>query len=121
MPRTPKATEEKIERMLNAWRTLAPNKSFGGMTLAQLEAVAALSLQARRKIDELDAQRDEAAAERDAADDAFDDKAKLVVAGVRADPTEGDDSALYKALGYTRAGERKSGLTRKGSKQTPTT
>jgi hypothetical protein len=121
MPNSPKTVEEKIERMLNAWRTLAPEKSFGGMTLAQFEAVAAPSLAARRRIEELDAQRDEAAAERDTADDTFDDKAKLVVAGVRADPTEGDDSALYKAFGYTRAGERKSGLTRKGSNQTPST
>ena len=39
--------------------------------------------------------------------------------GVLADPTEGPDSALYAAFGYTRTSERKSGLTRKGTKQTP--
>jgi hypothetical protein len=49
-------------------------------------------------------------------DDAFADffrKVELVVNGVRADPTEGIDSALYEAMGYTRKSERKSGLTRK--------
>ena len=34
---SPKEIEEKYERMINAWRTLAPDKSFGGMTLAQFE------------------------------------------------------------------------------------
>jgi hypothetical protein len=108
-----KKTEEKIERMLNAWRTLAPEKTFGGMTLAQFEAAAAPSLAARRKIDELDAQRADAVADRDTSDDAFETRADLVVAGVLADPTEGPDSALYGAFGYTRTSERKTGLTRK--------
>jgi hypothetical protein len=38
---------------------------------------------------------------------------------VRADPTEGLNSALYEAMGYTRKSDRKSGLTTK-KKKTPT-
>jgi len=120
MPASPKSTEEKIERMLNAWRTLAPDKTFAGMTLAQFEAAAAPSLTARRRIADLDTQRAQATAEREHADDAFEATAKRVVAGILADPTEGPDSALYEAFGYTRTSERKSGLTRPGSKP-PTT
>jgi hypothetical protein len=116
-----KKTEEKIERMVNAWRTLAPEKTFGGMTLAQFEAAAAPSLAARHKIDELDAQRADAVADRDTSDDAFETRADLVVAGVLADPTEGPDSALYGAFGYTRTSERKTGLTRKRNTKPPTT
>lgn len=110
---SPKDIEDKIERMINAWRTLAPDKTFGGMTLAQFEAAAAPSLAARRKIEELDNQRAQKIAERDSADDAFNVKAQLAVAGVLADPAEGADSALYAAFGYTRKSERKTGLTRK--------
>jgi hypothetical protein len=121
MPNSPKTVEERIERMLNAWRTLAPDKSFGGMTLAQFEAAAAPSLAARRKIEEIDAERADLVVKRDTSDDNFDAKADQVVAGVLADPTEGPDSALYAAFGYTRKSERKSGLTRKGAKQTPST
>lgn len=113
----PKNLAEKIEKMINAWRTLAPNKSFGGMTLAQFEAAAEPARAARRKLEEIDAQRADIVIERDAADAALDTKAKFVVAGVLADPTEGSDSALYAAFGYTRTSERKSGLTRKGIKQ----
>jgi hypothetical protein len=120
MPKSPKNREEKIERMLNAWRTLAPEKSFGGMTLAQFEATAAGPARtARQRIDDLNDQLTQALAEREQADELFDTKAQLVVNGVRADPTEGPDSALYEAFGYTRQSDRKSGLTRKGTKQTP--
>jgi hypothetical protein len=109
---TPKSIEEKIDKMLTAWRTLAPDKTFGGMTLAQFEAIAAPSKAARLKIDTLNNQLAEVAVEREAADEVFAAKAKLVVAGVLADPTEGPDSALYNAFGYIRESERKSGLTR---------
>lgn len=119
MPNSPKSTAEKIEKMISSWRTLAPAKSFGGMTLAQFETAAEPSRAARRKIEELDAQRADAVIERDAADEAIDAKAKFVVAGVLADPTEGPDSALYEAFGYTRTSERKSGLTRRTNKKTP--
>ena len=121
MPTSPKNTEEKIERMLNAWRALAPNKNFGGMTLAQFEALAGPSLDARRLIDDLDNRRTQATAERDRADEAFNARAQLVVAGVLADPTEGADSALYEAFGYTRKSEHKSGLHRSGTNKPPTT
>ena len=108
-----KKIEEKIERMLNAWRTLAPDKTFAGMSLTQFEATAAPSTTARQKIAALETQLTDAYAARDRADEAFDARAKQVVAGVLADPTEGPDSALYEAIGYTRKSERKTGLTRK--------
>ena len=115
MPASPKATEVKIERMLNAWRTLAPDKTFGGMTITQFEAFAAPSRDARQRIEDLGNQRAQASADREHADEAFNAMSQLVVAGVLADPTEGPDSALYEAFGYTRKSERKSGLTRKRS------
>ena len=119
MPTGPKETQLKLERMLNAWETIAPAKSFGGMTLAQFQAATQLSLDARQHLNDLEDQTIQAITARDAADDVSLDKAQLVVNGVLADPTEGPDSALYQAFGYTRKSERKSGLTRKGQK-TPT-
>jgi hypothetical protein len=115
---SPRETEQKIERMLNAWETLAPDISFGGMTLAQFRAIAAPALAARERIDDLEDQLKQALADREGADDDFLEKAQQVVDGVRADPTEGPDSALYEAFGYTRKSERKSGLTRKSKPPT---
>jgi len=114
---SPKDIEEKMDRMLNAWAALAPAKSFGGMTLAQFQALIQTSKDARQHIDDLDEQMRQAIADRDAADEIFNAKAKLVVNGVRADPTEGADSPLYAGLGYKTEGSRKSGLTRKGKKK----
>lgn len=109
----PKNIEERLERMTNAWRTLAPEKSFGGMTLAQFEAACAPSKATRAALDELQDRLKGALAERDAADDNTAARMQLVVNGVRADPTEGEDSPLYGAFGYTRKSEQKTGLTRK--------
>lgn len=117
MPTSPKNNLEKIQRMLNAWETLAPAKSFGGMTLAQFRAVAQPALDVRDQIDAIEDQLTKAINDRQEADDVFLEKAQLVVNGVLADPTEGPNSSLYEAFGYTPKRERKSGLTRKSSKQ----
>jgi hypothetical protein len=116
MPVNPKTNQQKMERMLNAWETLAPGKSFGAMTLAQFQAAAQPAQAARQRIEDLEDQLTQAINEREAADEQFLAKAQLVVNGVLADPTEGPDSALYEAFGYTRKSERRSGLTRKSNK-----
>jgi hypothetical protein len=118
---SPRDREEKMDRMINAWHTLAPDKTFGGMTYTQFDAVAAPCRATRQRIEELENQLRQEIAARDAADAAFAAKAQLVVAGVLADPTEGADSALYESLGYTRKSTRKTGLTRrKRAAETPT-
>ena len=119
MANTPKSREEKMNRILNAWETLAPAKSFGGMTLAQFQAVAAPAQAARQRLADLEDQITQATNDRDNADEVVVEKSQLVVNGVLADPTEGPDSSLYEAFGYTRKSERKSGLTRKAGGSTP--
>jgi gas vesicle protein len=119
MPNSPKENEQKMQRMLNAWQTLAPEKSFGGMTLAQFQAAVQPAQAAREQLADLEDQIKQALTDRDNADAAFQAKAQLVISGVLADPTEGSDSALYEAFGYTRKSERKTGLTRK-RKPSPT-
>jgi hypothetical protein len=115
---SPKDNEQKMERIQNAWRTLAPDKTFGGMTLAQFEAVCAPSRASCQRIDELEDKLRQEIATRDAADATVAAKTQLVVAGILADPTEGADSALYEACGYTRKSDRKTGLTRKRNAET---
>jgi hypothetical protein len=57
-------------------------------------------------------------AARSDADLAANEVLDLVVNSVRGTPGFGQDSALYRALGYVRKSERKSGLTRKLAKPT---
>ena len=120
MPKnTPKANEEKMRKMLNAWETLARNKSFGGMTLEEFQTATARPLDSRARLEVL---QNQVAAETNTRDDE-DEKwfviAKRVIAGVAADPTEGTNSPLYEAMGRVRDSERKSGLTRKKGGSTP--
>src|SRR5437870_4690795 len=98
----PKDNESKLEQILTAWSSLASAKSFGGMTLADFRAVVKPAQDARHDIDDIEAQLTAAIARRESADEVGLAKVDLIVNGVRADPTEGPDSALYEAMGYTR-------------------
>ena len=100
--------------MISGWESLAPAKSFFGMTLDQFKTAVEPSLAARELIKDLENQLTQAINQRDTADEVSVAKMQGVVAGVNADPTEGPDSSLIEAFGYTRKSERKSGLSRKG-------
>lgn len=113
MANAPKTNEEKMNRMLAAWKTLAPAKQFGGLSAADFEALVNASMDARVEVAAADDARTRAVASREGSDDVTMQKSLQIVAGVVADPTEGDDSALYEAMGYVRKSNRASGLTRK--------
>ena len=109
----PKITLEKLNNVIKGWDTLAPDKSFGGMTLAQFKAAVKPSFDARDEIARLENQLQSKQIERDTVDVESMRLTRLVVNGVVGDPEEGPDSDLYDSFGYTRTSERKTGLTRK--------
>lgn len=117
---SPKDKELRIRTIITGWETLAPEKTFGGMTLAQFKETVQPSFDARQTLESLEDKRTQAIADREAADEVSLKKAHLVVYGVLADPTEGPDSALYESFDYIPDRARRSGLTRKGSKKKPT-
>jgi hypothetical protein len=119
---SPKRNKERLDKILNAWQTLAPDKSFGGMTPAQFKAKIKPSYDSRDRLVVLENQTRAEQATRDDADKESLAAAQAVVNGVKGDPTEGPDSDLYESFGYVRESEKKSGLTRrKKSPKTPTT
>lgn len=111
----PAAVEERLLRIEEAWRTLAPDAIFGKMTLAQFQARIKPSLERRAALQaakdvvkNLETQRDH--------DDIESVKAaEEVVKGVVGDPDFGDDCGLYGAMGYKLKSQYKSGLTRKSA------
>ena len=112
----PKEIETRIRTTISALESLAPTKSFGGMTLDQFKTGVAPSLAARETIANLENQLVQAKNQRDTADEVSLAKVQVVVLSVLADPTEGPDSSLIEALGRVRQSERKTGLTRKKTK-----
>lgn len=117
---TKESVTDRLERFEKVWEELAPELSFGGMTLAQFRAATQPSRDERSTIVSLDAMRSAAAKRREEADEASWKAIELVVNGVRGNPDFGSDSSLYRALGFVPKSERRSGLTRK-VKSTATT
>ncbi|HLP78104.1 MAG TPA: hypothetical protein VK327_14435 [Candidatus Paceibacterota bacterium] len=103
----------KIEQIIKAWETLAPDQSFGGMTLAQFKTLVQPAFDLKEQKSQLDNQWTENT--RRLADISRNgmDAALLVVNSVKGNPAHGENSPLYAAMGYVRKSERQSGLTRK--------
>ncbi|HTQ29997.1 MAG TPA: hypothetical protein VMI53_02205 [Opitutaceae bacterium] len=120
MPLGPQESLKKISAVTAAWQTLRPAKSFGGMTLDQFKSKIQPSLDARAAVTTIENQLIAAQDQRDAADALSLAAVQLVVAGVRGDPSEGENSELYEAMGYVRKSERASGLHRQGQPNPPT-
>lgn len=118
MPTGPKERLRRLQEVMQAWQTIAPQESFAGMTLAEFEQEIAESLNARRAIEDFEVQLLKAMTERDNIDKKNLAKADLVVKGVLANANYGDNSALYSSMGYVRKSERKTGLTRKKKSKT---
>lgn len=119
IPLSPKQIDFKIRETITAWETLRPDKSFGGMTLTQFKAVVAPSLTYRTTLRTLADQVQAATGSRDDADQESLAAIQRVVKGVVGDVTEGDNGELYKALGYVRKSDRKSGLHRRAGAAVP--
>lgn len=119
MPTTSKVIVERIQRFRAAWRELAPAATFAGMTLTQFEEAVSAPLTLREEILATSKQLEGLKTSRSKADKAAGEVLELVVNSVRGTPGFGADSSLYRALGYIRKSERKSGLTRKGGANTP--
>ena len=104
----------KVNQIINAWESLAPEASFGGMTLEQFKTEVKPAFDSGDRVGTL---LSEAVGEKKRWVDNTQscvDVAKRAVNGMLADPKFGDDSPLYAAMGYVRASDRQSGLTRKG-------
>jgi hypothetical protein len=113
MADTPKEKEVKYNRYKVALDTLAPDKTFGGVTPEDFKEATQNSDLPRQRIRQLLEQIKQEEANLAAADEITMKMCDMIKKGVIADPEFGDDSALYEALGYVRKSERKSGLTRK--------
>ena len=103
----------RVEGVVVAWRQIAPAASFGGMTLAEFDSEVAQSIEIRNRVTELETELAAALGRRALADLVTNEKLKLVVNAVKGNPAYGENSDLYRAMGYVPAAERASGLTRK--------
>ena len=115
----PKRTTNKLQKVVDAWTTIRPTKSFAGMTLEQFKAQVQPSLATRDQLTTLQGQTIDSRTQRRQSDVASMDLAQLVVNSVKGDPAEGENGSLYTAMGYVPKSARRSGLTRTGPTTPP--
>lgn len=98
----------RLERFAKAWKTLCPDKVFAGMKLTQfLTEKLQPCYDTRQTIVDLENQMAAALNHRENADLAASEAMSYVVNAVKGDPTEGENSDLYEAMGYVRKIDRK--------------
>jgi hypothetical protein len=117
----PKKVAAKLQKVIDAWGTIRPTKSFASMTLDQFKAKVQPSLTARDQLTSLRSQATDSRIQRQQSDASSLNAALLVVNAVKGDPDEGENGSLYTAMGYIPKSERRSGLTRKGQTAPPVT
>lgn len=106
-------TAERVGIFQAAWREIAAEASFGGMTLAEFETKTAPLAASTLRMQALEAQIAAEQKAREEAEAVARETMRLVAHGVRADPAYGEDSQLYRAMGFVPRSQRQSGLTRK--------
>jgi hypothetical protein len=119
MPNSPKQTNNFITDIADAWLEEAPTVKFAELTKAEFDNKVKDSLDYREEIDSLEIQLKLARQNRKNADVVSTEVCIAVVNGVRSNPNFGENSALYKAMGYVPKNERKSGLVRPSTNQAP--
>src|ERR1017187_9409226 len=115
----PKRTTNKLQKVIDAWTTIRPTKSFAGMTLEQFKAQVQPSQAARDQLTTLQSQATDSRTQRRQSDSASLELAQLVVNSVKGDPAEGENGSLYAAMGYVPKSARRSALTRTGPTTPP--
>lgn len=116
MLRSPNTMLERLTRTIRAWETVCPDTTFSGQTLAQFKETVKASFETRAELEAVDNQREAIIARRDAADVISNEAWKRNVHGVKAEPTQGADGAMYGAMGFVRESQRGTGLTRRNKK-----
>lgn len=111
--------EDKVEQIMRAWETTAPEQSFGDMTLEQFKQALQPYFEAKAAFATISVQWDSA---HQARIDTYPKALELAIgiaASVRGHPKYGANSTTYAAMGYTTKGTRSSGLTRRKETETP--
>ena len=101
------------DAITNAWSQIAPEETFAGMTLAQYTIISQDAFNVRNRIGETKATLAAQNQELKLTDDVLREVQRSIVNAVRGHLQYGENSPMYRALGYTPFNRRQSGLTRK--------
>jgi hypothetical protein len=111
--------DERRDLFVSAWRQLAVTESFAGMTLEQFITATENAMTVRENLVDVKALLSSLVGERKTADAALRETLSLVINAVRGNPQFGQNSSLYRAMGFTPTGERATGKTNRTAPTPP--
>lgn len=101
------AISRKRAQFLSSWAEYAQGKSFAGMTMAEFEVKSKEPLDVRKDLADARTKVSGLILKRDKADDTHNEDLVLIAHAIRADKGFGEDSPLYRSLGFVPKSERK--------------
>ena len=111
--------DDKVEQILRAWETTAPEQSFADMSLEQFKQALQPYFAAKAAFVTICTQWDSVQQVRVETYPKALELATGIAASVKGHPKYGANSALYATMGYTTKATRSSGLTRRRDAETP--
>jgi hypothetical protein len=119
--KNPTRVARKAAEVSTAWEQIAPDAEFAGMALPAFKTAIGESFSIRERLGQLEAELSANLARRAIADAETNTKVKLVVNSVKGHPSYGENSDLYRSMGYKTESDKLSGLTRKSAENQPPT
>jgi hypothetical protein len=111
--KNPGRVVKRVEKILSAWQSQAPEDSFYGMSLQEFEDVVRSTKEVRERLEVLKRETLALIQNRALLDKKCHALANGVVFAVRADPQHGADSPLYSLMGYVLESDKRPGRPRK--------
>lgn len=110
---------ERVALFRAAWSELAADTNFAGMTLAEFETATNPLVENDTRLKQIAAQNSAALREKYVLEGSVKELLRRIGNAVRGHDGYGEDSALYRAMGFVPFSERKSGLTRATAEDPP--
>lgn len=107
---SPRRHGELINTLVQVWTALNPMKSYSGLSLGEIRAGFQPSLNARTRVSAAQAELAAALRERDTADESTLKLYKRALSAIKADPHEGEDGQMFKAVASGTRKARRSGV-----------
>jgi len=113
--KNPGRVVKRVEKILSAWQSQAPEDSFYGMSLQEFEDVVRSAKEVRERLEVLKRETLALIHNRALLDKKCHALANGVVFAVRADPQHGANSPLYSLMGYVLESDKTTGPSAKGA------
>ena len=114
MKSNPRRHGEQFNTLVQVWTALNPTKSYSGLSLREVRAGFQPCIDSRTRVSTAQAELAAAIRERDTTDQAALKLYKRALSSIEADPNEGEEGQMLKAISSGTRKARRSGILQNG-------